>query len=136
MPAVVVVESAPRIDSVEIEMKTNRLAVIKFSSLLFLLLIGLLVEKVQAVDDDPFAYTVPYFVVDPETGQLVEVDPAKEAANTTSTGGVVEENYQTSAVTENSTPMKIAIAVGFILGVSFLLAYIWLKKSKSNTVSL
>ncbi|NNE36707.1 MAG: hypothetical protein HKN08_00255 [Gammaproteobacteria bacterium] len=94
-----------------------------------ILVIG--IDKTHGVDTDSSAYSVPYLMVDPETGQLVEVDPSNtsstDAGNPVNNSVTTPQNLETVSAGEKSSGIYYLATVVFI---SLIIFYVWVVKKQ------
>lgn len=94
-----------------------------------LLLAVLCVGDVGAVDDGQYDYGNPYLTLDPETGELVAVDPRKDA-------GAEHENIvqQSTAASNQDQAMPLWWFTALAAGVVVIIGVVaWLWRSRTPT---
>lgn len=78
---------------------------------------------VKAIDtDEEYDYTAPYFTIDPETGELVQIDPSKSE-----TSSETEQNS-----TDEYKAFQLIALLGTVVGLGvlgFLARNVWHKRS-------
>ena len=109
---------------------SGNVKLVKLLLVLSILVIG--IDKTHGVDTDPTAYSVPYLMVDPQTGQLVEVDPSNtsitDAGNPVNNSVTTPQNLEIVNIGEQSSGIYYLAAV-FI---SLIIIYFWAVKNQRH----
>jgi hypothetical protein len=89
------------------------------------------VSEVAAIDDSQYDYGNPYLTLDPKTGELVEVDPRKNAATqNTAQQPTASSNQNQPLLAAERARDRLLLAFG-AGGVLLVVAFVaWLRRSR------